>query len=89
MALGATAAVILRRVVARGLVLTSIGLVIGLGAATAATRWLEGFVFGVTTRDPVTFAATALFLMAIATMASLVPAVRASRINPMTTLRNE
>ena len=89
MALGATAGVILRRVVARGLLLTLAGLVVGLGAAALTSRWLEGFLVGVKALDPLTFVATSLFLIAIATIASLAPAVRAARINPMAILRNE
>lgn len=89
MALGATAGVILRRIVMRGLLLTFAGLVVGLGAATITSRWLENFLVGVKALDPLTFAATSLFLIVIATIASLAPAVRAARINPMAILRNE
>ncbi len=62
MALGATAGVILRRIVARGLLLTLAGLVVGLGAATITSRWLENFLVGVKALDPLTFVATSLFL---------------------------
>jgi putative ABC transport system permease protein len=89
MALGATAGVILRRIVARGLLLTLAGLVAGLGAATITSRWLESFLVGVKALDPLTFVLTSLFLIATATIASLAPAVRAARINPMAILRNE
>jgi putative ABC transport system permease protein len=89
MALGATASVILRRIVGRGLLLTLAGLVVGLGAATITSRWLENFLVGVKALDPLTFAVTSLFLIATATIASLAPAVRAARINPMAILRND
>ena len=89
MALGATAGVILRRIVARGLLLTLAGLVVGLGAATITSRWLENFLVGVKAFDPLTFVATSLFLIATAAIASLAPAVRAARINPMAILRND
>ena len=89
MALGATAGVILRRIVARGLLLTLAGLIVGLGAATITSRWLENFLVGVKALDPLTFVATSLFLIATAAIASLAPAVRAARINPMAILRNE
>jgi hypothetical protein len=89
MALGATASVILRRIVARGLLLTLAGLVVGLGAATITSRWLETCLVGVKALDPVTFVATSIFLIATAIIASLAPAMRAARINPMAILRNE
>jgi putative ABC transport system permease protein len=89
MALGATAGIILRRVVARGLLLTLAGLTVGLGAAALTSRWLEGFLVGVKALDPLTFVVTSLFLIATATIASLAPAIRAARINPMAILRNE
>jgi len=89
MALGATAGVILRRIVARGLLLTLAGLTLGLATAAITSRWLENFLVGVKAFDPLTFAVTSLFLIAIAAVASLAPAVRASRINPMAILRNE
>jgi putative ABC transport system permease protein len=89
MALGATAGVILRRIVARGLLLTLAGLVVGLGAATITSRWLENFLVGVKAFDPLTFVAASLFLIATAAIASLAPAVRAARVNPMAILRNE
>jgi ABC-type antimicrobial peptide transport system permease subunit len=89
MALGATAGVILRRIVARGLWLTLAGLAVGLTTATITSRWLENFLVGVKAFDPLTFVATSLFLILIATIASLAPAVRASRVNPMAILRNE
>jgi putative ABC transport system permease protein len=89
MALGATAGVILRRIVARGLLLTLAGLVAGLGAATITSRWLENFLVGVKAFDPLTFVATSLFLIATAAIASLAPAVRAARINAMAIPRNE
>jgi putative ABC transport system permease protein len=80
MALGATASIILRRVVARGLLLTLVGLVMGLGAAMVTSRWLENFLVGVKALDPLTFVVTSLFLIAIAAAASLAPAVRAARL---------
>jgi ABC-type antimicrobial peptide transport system permease subunit len=89
MALGATAGVILRRIVARGMLLTLAGLMLGLAAAAITSRWLENFLVGVKALDPLTFVVTSLFLIAIAALASLAPAVRAARINPMAILRSE
>ena len=78
MALGATAGVILRRVVARGLLLTLAGLVWGLAPPRSPAAGSRSFLVGVKALDPLTFVATSLFLIATATIASLAPA-RAGR----------
>jgi len=89
MALGAGRPAVLRMVVGKGLALVSIGLVIGLAGALAATRWLSGLLFQVQPSDPATFTATAVVLAAVAVAASYFPARRATHIEPMSALRYE
>jgi putative ABC transport system permease protein len=89
MALGADAGRVLRLVLRRGAVLAALGLAMGMGAAVALTRVLQGLLYGVTATDPVTFGAMAMLLAAVALAACLVPARRATKIDPMTALRHE
>jgi hypothetical protein len=86
-ALGATPRDIVGLVVKQGVVMTVIGLVVGLGGAAAAVRFLAGFLFGVTPLDPVSFAAVGLLLTAAAAVACALPARRAARIDAITALR--
>jgi len=86
-ALGATAGSVLRVVVARGLVLTGIGLAIGLALAWAGTRVMQNVLYGVTAGDPWTFAAVVGLLGSIALLASYLPARRAARMDPIAVLR--
>ncbi|HUF50842.1 MAG TPA: ABC transporter permease, partial [Longimicrobiales bacterium] len=86
-AIGARPATLLRGVAVRGVALTLSGLVIGLLAATAATRILEARLFGVERHDPLTFAVGALALILCALPAALLPARRAARSDPAVTLR--
>jgi ABC-type lipoprotein release transport system permease subunit len=65
------------------------GLVVGLAAALAATRLLRGLLYGVGATDPVTFLTIPLLLVGVALAASIVPALRASRIDPVVALRQE
>ncbi len=66
-----------------------VGIAVGLAGAFALTRVLKKMLFGVTVSDTVTFASAALILGAVAMVASLVPALRAARIDPVTALRHE
>ncbi len=88
-ALGASANSVIRMIVARGLALTGVGLVIGLIAASAATRALKNILYGVGATDPITFASVAALLAIIALIACWAPARRASRVDPITVLREE
>lgn len=88
-ALGARAGAVLRLVLRKGLILTAIGVGIGVMAALAATRLLEGLLWGVSPTDPVTFALVAIGLAAAALIASYVPARRALAIDPIVALRAE
>jgi putative ABC transport system permease protein len=89
MALGAHRRDVLRLVMKRGLVLALIGVAIGIGGALALTRLISGFLYGVTATDPLTFAAVALLLTAVALAASYIPARRATKVDPLVALRHE
>jgi putative ABC transport system permease protein len=88
-ALGASPAEVRRVVLGQGLKLTAIGLALGLAGAAAATRLIEGFLFGVRTSDPLTYATTCAVFAGVALLASYLPARRAMRVDPMTALREE
>jgi putative ABC transport system permease protein len=89
MALGAQRSSVLRLIVGNGLMLAVIGVAIGAAGALVATRALERLVFGVSTTDPGVFAFVALALTAVAVTAAAVPALRASRVDPIVALRSE
>jgi ABC-type antimicrobial peptide transport system permease subunit len=72
-----------------GLVLTSIGIAIGLGAAAAVTRVMVSLLFEVSPVDPLTYIAVALLLMAATLLASYLPARRISRVDPALAMRVE
>ena len=86
MALGDTARGIFRLVLGEGLALIGAGLALGLGGAVLMARTLEGLLFGVRPTDPVLFAAVALATGAIALLACLEPARRATRVDPIKVL---
>jgi putative ABC transport system permease protein len=87
MALGADRAGVLRLVVGEGMLVASAGIAAGMAGAMALSRALSSMVFGVSVRDPSTFAAVPLMLAGVALAASAVPAIRASRVSPITALR--
>jgi predicted permease len=87
MALGANPNNVLALVMREGLRLTVPGLVAGIAAALAMARLVSGMLFQVSAADPTTFAATAVFLGLVAAIASYLPAVRATRVDPMRALR--
>ena len=89
MALGATQRNILGLIVRQGMVLALTGVAIGLAGAFALTRLMRSLLFGVRSRDPLTFVAIAALLALIALLASYIPARRAARIDPMVSLRCE
>jgi ABC-type antimicrobial peptide transport system permease subunit len=86
-ALGATKMAITADVLRRGMGLSSSGIVIGLGAAALLARLLRSFLFEVAPLDPITFVAGALLYLVVAAVACIVPARRASRVDPATALR--
>lgn len=89
MALGAESRALLRLVLGEGARLAAGGLALGLAGALAATRLLRGLLYGVQPSDPVTLGVGAAIMGAVALSASLIPARRASRIDPMVALRDE
>jgi putative ABC transport system permease protein len=89
MALGAQPAQVLALVLGKGVILTTIGIGLGLVGAAVATRSLQGMLFGITPLDPKTFIAVSLMFGLVATFASFVPARRATKVDPMVALRND
>lgn len=89
MALGAQTGHVLALVVRQGALLVAAGVGLGLLAAAASSRVLESFLFGVATGDRLTFIAAPLVLIAVALVACWLPARRATRIDPLETLRSE
>jgi predicted permease len=89
MALGAQPAAVLRQVLAEGLILVFWGMVLGLIASITIAGVLRGLLFGVSTRDPLTLGAVIALLLVTALAACAVPALRATRIDPMVALRDE
>jgi putative ABC transport system permease protein len=88
-ALGAQPRDVIADVMGQGLRLAGIGVVVGIALASAGTRLLSSLLFGTSPTDAVTFVAVATLLVAIAAAASLVPALRASRVDPLIALRDE
>jgi putative ABC transport system permease protein len=88
-ALGAQDSDVLGAVMRRGLMLTMIGTVIGLGASLVLSRVLANLLFGVSALDPLTFVVVALVLAIVALLACYVPARRATKVDPMVALRYE
>jgi predicted permease len=89
MALGAQLRAVISLVLTEGLCLAVIGLVVGLFAAFGLSQFVARLLFGVPPTDPVTMAGVAALLLAVATLACLLPARRAAKVDPMTALRAE
>jgi putative ABC transport system permease protein len=89
LALGATLRDVLRMVVFEGMRPTLLGLAIGAVAALALGRLMTSLIFGVKPTDPLTFLGVALLLALVALLASIVPAYRAAKVDPMVALRYE
>jgi predicted permease len=89
LALGASASTVKNMVVRQGMILAIVGVAIGLAAAFGLARLMESLLYGVTTRDPLVFAAVPLLLTIVAFFAVWLPARRASRVDPMVALRYE
>jgi putative ABC transport system permease protein len=89
MALGARPANVVGMVIGQGISLAAMGLVAGLAGAWWLTRLLASLLFGITASDPLTFGIAAFLLTAVAVLASLIPAWRAARVDPLAALRCE
>jgi len=87
--LGAPVSSVVTLVMRQGMVPVGVGLVLGLAAAFAGTRYLASLLFRVEARDSVSFVGAAAFLMCVVVLATLLPAWRAARIDPMTALRQD
>jgi putative ABC transport system permease protein len=87
--MGASGRNILKLVLNRGLLLVGIGLVVGVAGAIGATRLIQQQLFNVEATDPATFVAVSSLFAGIATLACLVPAIRALRVDPVKTLQAE
>ena len=87
MALGATAGQTVRSVALGGIVLAAAGAVIGVGLSFWAVRLIEGFLWPARQTDPLTYVAVGIFLLLVATTASLLPALRILKLDPAQTLR--
>ncbi|HEU4390430.1 MAG TPA: FtsX-like permease family protein, partial [Blastocatellia bacterium] len=88
-ALGARRSDVLKLIVGRGMALVAAGVAAGIAAGFGLTRLMSAFLFGVSPSDPLTFAAVAVSLLAVALVACYVPALRATRVDPMKALRFE
>ncbi len=89
MALGAERSTVLWMILREGLLLAFLGIAIGLGGAFAASRLIESLLFGVKSNDPAMLGAASLLMVAVALGACMVPALRATRIEPTIALRHE
>ena len=87
MALGAKRSDVLKMTVKEGLKLVAVGLVVGLVAAFLLTRVMASLLFGISATDPITFISISLALLAVALLASYIPALRATRVDPLIALR--
>jgi len=88
-ALGASSGGVQRLVLSRGLALVGAGLMVGLAGAFVLTRFMQSLLYGVTPTDPITFVGVGTLVILAAAAASLIPAHRATRIDPITALRAE
>jgi predicted permease len=89
MALGADRSSVLKMILRQGMTPSVVGVTIGVGAGFALTRFLSSLLFGVRANDPTTFVSVVVVLMGVALVAALVPAQRATRVDPALALREE
>src|SRR5580700_1221221 len=89
MAIGARPGDVLRMVLNQGLAFTAIGAAVGIGLAIFAMRYLMNFIVGVKPNDPLVYIAVPMILVAVMMAACFIPARRASRVDPVLTLRQE
>ena len=89
MALGAQTGNVMKMVIANGMKMATIGIVLGLGGAFAVTRVMQNLLFGVSATDLLTFVSVPVILIGVALVACFVPALRATKVDPMIALRYE
>ena len=89
MALGAQRSDVLKLLARQGMALALSGVLVGFVAALALTRFMSGLLFGVSAYDPISLASITVLLAGVALLANLLPARRASTVDPMVALRNE
>ena len=89
MAFGAEARNVLALVLRQGATLIGIGVAVGAAAALGVTRLLQGLLWGVTPRDPATFATVIAMIAVVALLACLVPVYRALQVSPLTAIRHD
>jgi ABC-type antimicrobial peptide transport system permease subunit len=89
MALGARRTAVLKSVIRQSLTLVLTGIIIGLAASLALTRIISNLLFNISPTDPIAFGGIALLLAAVGLTASYLPALRASRVDPMMVLRHQ
>jgi predicted permease len=87
-ALGARPSNILGLVARQGLAITTVGLIVGVGAAAVLTQSMSSFLYGVTPHDRLTYALVPLLILVVATIACLGPALRAAKLDPVKALRS-
>jgi putative ABC transport system permease protein len=87
MALGATPSIVVRLIIGQGMRVVAAGVVAGLGGALLGTRLMTNVVYGVRVTDPLTYGGVALLLTSVALLASYIPARRATRIDPLASMR--
>ena len=89
MALGAQCMEVMALVLRQSIAVTTAGILIGVGGAAGVTRFLEGMLFGLTPLDARTFVGVSVLFALVATLASYVPARRATRGDPVVALRHD
>jgi putative ABC transport system permease protein len=89
MALGATTGIVLRQVVSEGAKVVLVGIVVGVAAALASTRFLSTLLYEVRAVDPIVFAGMSVMMLGVGIMASYMPARRASSVNPVESMRSD
>lgn len=89
MSLGAESGQVLGMILGQGMRMAGLGIGLGLVGALALTRIIQGLLYEVSPRDPLTFALIPLVLLIVAALACLLPALRAARVDPMVALRAE
>jgi ABC-type antimicrobial peptide transport system permease subunit len=89
MALGALPSRVLRMILTESFALVGAGLMVGLVVACASSRLVESMLFGLSGADPLTYSLVVIIVVAVALVASLLPAFRAAHVDPMTALRTD